>query len=694
MSGLAIMLTRRCNMECAHCSVESGPRAGTEGPPLAELLESVRSAAAAGVDSVNVTGGEPMLREREVLEVLRECRRLGIATRMTTNGFWGRTPERARRTLAELVEAGISGMTVSYDRFHAAFQGPEPVVNIARAAMASQFMLDVNVTRLADDEEIEGLVAPFASLPCVRLRFYDVQPVGAARNLPGIQLRSEVDGFCNACDIPALTDDGRLTACNGPSYFLPPGNPLAIGSLAETTLGALLERHREDAILETIRTEGPTGLRDALREIPEFESFEFKDRYSGMCELCHHITSSPDAVAALRVALSSPGREAQRVARQRLIEVERMTGKLSRIHANTEGSARTFLALAAGEAIDPVVASRVLGRADLDWRARAESLIAAGFARPLAERLDESVIDRWAPALFDSLIRRAAAADEARERIQRESLERLAAILRAEGAKGTIVGGAALWPWGRPARPRRAVGEIEVVVRDIERARAARAHIVDGVANAGIAIRTRIAPEPWGLPDTEILRAARPVEEPGLEGLLRPTPSDALVCTLVGASAEGLRIGLETIWDAQAALRAGPLDIERISALVASLPASRAFWVPARVLASRAAVPIPAELLSRAPDDLRQRRLERLAARRLYRPRSTSGIAEWSFRWAWPVLASASASDVGRRLPAAVARAARDLPGAWSEVGAGGIAGVVREARRMRRVWSSTTESG
>src|SRR5688572_28671267 len=272
------MITRRCNMECAHCSVESGPKAGAEGPPLPDLLEAVRSAAAAGVDAVNVTGGEPMLREREVLEVLRECRRLGVATRMTTNGFWGRTPARARRTLAALIEAGISGMTVSYDRFHAAFQGPEPVVNIAHAATASDFALDVNVTRLANDEEIEDLVAPFAKLPGVRLRFYDVQPVGAARHLPGIQLRSEVEGFCNACGTPALTDDGRVTACNGPSYFLPPGNPLAIGSLAEAPLGALLARHREDAILETIRTEGPGGLRNALLEIPGFEAFEFRDR--------------------------------------------------------------------------------------------------------------------------------------------------------------------------------------------------------------------------------------------------------------------------------------------------------------------------------------------------------------------------------------------------------------------------------
>ena len=56
MSVLAIMVTRRCNMACAHCSVESGPKAGDRGPALEDLLASVRDAAAGGVQSVIVTG--------------------------------------------------------------------------------------------------------------------------------------------------------------------------------------------------------------------------------------------------------------------------------------------------------------------------------------------------------------------------------------------------------------------------------------------------------------------------------------------------------------------------------------------------------------------------------------------------------------------------------------------------------------
>ena len=690
MSGLAVMLTRRCNMACAHCSVESGPKAGTKGPPLPELLRAVRDAAASGVRYVNVTGGEPMLRERAALEVVRECRRLGIGTRITTNGFWGRTPERARRTLCQMLEAGLSALTVSYDRFHAAFQGPEPVVHIARAAAELGFHFEVNVTRMADDEEIGELIAPFDDLPNVRLRFYDVQPLGAARNLPGSAMRSETEGFCNACGVAALTDDGRVTACNGPSYFMPPGHPLAVGSLDEAPLGELLARHRDDPILETIRTEGPGGLRDTLREIPGFEAFPFRDRYAGMCDLCHHVTSSPEAVAALRVELSSPERVAERVARQRLIEGERRGRTLSREHANAGGFARTILVLAAGEPSEPEMAGRVLGRADVDWRARAESLIAAGLARPLLGRLEEPLLARWAPALFGSLLRRAAALDEERETAQREGLERLAAVLRDERATGTIVGGAALWPWERrdPARGR-AVGVVEIVVSGRNAARAARARMQNGAGRSAITIRTRIVQAPWGLPDEEILRAARPMTDPALQGLQCLAPADVFVCSLVEASAAGLRMGLETVWDAWAALRKEPADVERIASLVASLPASRAVWVPARVLAARAGVPIPEELLARAPDDLRQRRLERVAGRRLFRARSANLMAEWSFRWAWPVLASGSASDLGRRLPSAVARAARELPSAWREIGGSGMSGAVRDARRVVAAWSS-----
>ena len=63
---LPLMVTRRCNLACDHCSVESSPDVRSCQPSEQELLQVVRQAAAAGVQTIQFTGGEPMLREKLV----------------------------------------------------------------------------------------------------------------------------------------------------------------------------------------------------------------------------------------------------------------------------------------------------------------------------------------------------------------------------------------------------------------------------------------------------------------------------------------------------------------------------------------------------------------------------------------------------------------------------------------------------
>ena len=107
---IALMVTRRCNMTCSHCSVESSPHAEGVQPNEQELLTVVRQAAAAGVTSIQFTGGEPMMRQKLVLRLMREAQRLGVRSAMATNGFWGRTPAAAMRHLAgrKLQQAGFA----------------------------------------------------------------------------------------------------------------------------------------------------------------------------------------------------------------------------------------------------------------------------------------------------------------------------------------------------------------------------------------------------------------------------------------------------------------------------------------------------------------------------------------------------------------------------------------------------------
>jgi hypothetical protein len=76
---------------------------------------------------------------------------------MTTNGFWGRRLRDARRRVRHLSRARLAALTVSYDRYHAEFQGHEPALNTGKAAGELGVPLNFNVTRQADEGELERI---------------------------------------------------------------------------------------------------------------------------------------------------------------------------------------------------------------------------------------------------------------------------------------------------------------------------------------------------------------------------------------------------------------------------------------------------------------------------------------------------------------------------------------------------------
>ena len=642
-TSMALMVTRRCNMRCGHCSVESSPDIRDE-PTEQELLDRVREAAAGDVRAINLTGGEPMLRPRTILRLVRAARRLGVATSLTTNGSWGRTAARAWHGVRALRRAGLGSLAVSVDRYHDEFQGPTPALLIARAAEKAGLPVRISLVvpaGPAGEDGLTPLVAPFEGLRGTRLRFYGLQAVGRARGLPTETMGGAVDGFCSACAIPAVTDDGRLTACNGPAYFAPESSPLIVGSLRTETLGTLLERHRQDPILDTIRTAGPARLRDELRALPGFERFPFRARYLGICDLCLHITSDADAVAALRRRLVDPGLAAERRAAWLVIQDSRRRGELNAGHINGPGAARVFLRAAA----EPGArwtdeTARILSRPDVDWKRWASYLAACGLARPLVPALGDAELARWAPAFFTETLRAAAVREGIRELVQRDVLRQVEAGLRSIGARGVLLKGMALAlrarEEGGPVPPR-ATGDIDLYVgpdrgpalrrrlldlgfRGAPDARPTSTHHLAPVTLQGILveIHTRITAPHWGLPETEMLGRARPLAS--AEGIDTLDPEGLLLHSVVHCAQHCFSHGLRAGWDVLAVLRSCPeLDWERLARWVVGMRASRGFWVPAAVLSRELGLPIPPDFLRNVPRDGLERDLETVAGRRLFR---------------------------------------------------------------------------
>ncbi len=261
---LRISLTDRCSLRCTYCMPEQGNEwlARSSILTLDEIERIARVAAADGITTFRLTGGEPLLRT-DIVEVVRRLAAIAgpdgpVEIAMTTNGI--RLPE----LLPGLVDAGLGRLNVSIDtlrrdRFHALTRRDRLDAvrdGIAAAAASGLRPLKLNAVAMRDvnDDELVELVE-FAIACDAQLRFIEQMPLDAGHTWDRARMvtRDEIlatlsarwtltpvpgrggapaerwmlDGgphtvgviasvtapFCGDCDRLRLTADGQLRNC-------------------------------------------------------------------------------------------------------------------------------------------------------------------------------------------------------------------------------------------------------------------------------------------------------------------------------------------------------------------------------------------------------------------------------------------------------------------------------------------------
>ncbi|WP_376783442.1 GTP 3',8-cyclase MoaA [Miniimonas arenae] len=270
---LRISLTDRCSLRCTYCMPEQGNEWLSRSSVLTtdEIVTVARAAAAAGITTFRLTGGEPLLRPDVVdvvarLAALRGPDGAGAQVAMTTNGI--RLPE----VLDALVAAGLARLNISLDTLDrekfAALTRRDRLDDVLRGVAAAQrsglrpLKLNAVAMRGVNDGELVDLVE-FAVAHDAQLRFIEQMPLDAGhtwdrsamvtreeilaslerrwtlRPIPGrggapaerwrlLEGRGEAARdtghtvgviasvtapFCGACDRLRLTADGQLRSC-------------------------------------------------------------------------------------------------------------------------------------------------------------------------------------------------------------------------------------------------------------------------------------------------------------------------------------------------------------------------------------------------------------------------------------------------------------------------------------------------
>jgi radical SAM protein with 4Fe4S-binding SPASM domain len=115
---VALNLTRRCNLRCAHCYLDAGTRldGGADELDTAEVKRTIDQIAALSEETMVVlTGGEPMLRP-DILELSRHAAELGLMVVIGTNGLM-----LDDKRVAALMDAGARAVGISLDSLDPAY---------------------------------------------------------------------------------------------------------------------------------------------------------------------------------------------------------------------------------------------------------------------------------------------------------------------------------------------------------------------------------------------------------------------------------------------------------------------------------------------------------------------------------------------------------------------------------------------
>jgi hypothetical protein len=117
LSGLHILLTQRCLLECDHCFVWGGPRqAGAFA--LENLYRALDQAQQVqSIRSIYFEGGEPFLFYPILVEGVRAAAERGFTVGLVTNGYWAASVDDALVWLTPMVGL-LSDVSVSTDLLH------------------------------------------------------------------------------------------------------------------------------------------------------------------------------------------------------------------------------------------------------------------------------------------------------------------------------------------------------------------------------------------------------------------------------------------------------------------------------------------------------------------------------------------------------------------------------------------------
>ena len=275
-TGIHLLLTYKCVMECDHCFLYCGPRA--EGTftldKIRAVLDELKKIGT--IEWVYFEGGEPFLFYPLMLEGIKLAREMGFKTGVVTNAYWATKEEDAELWLTPLRELGISDLSISDDTYHSGEEEDPP----AKIALAAAEKLGLPVGSICIEKpEIKTEAKENKGKPVV----------GGGPLLKGRAVEKLTDGLprrryneFTECTEEELRDPGRVHIDSYGNVHVCQG--VVIGNMFATPLSDLIVNYDAEShpICGPLLRGGPALLARTYGITPD-------GGYVSACHLCYEI---------------------------------------------------------------------------------------------------------------------------------------------------------------------------------------------------------------------------------------------------------------------------------------------------------------------------------------------------------------------------------------------------------------------
>ena len=272
LSGLHLLFTYQCNLECDHCFVWGSPwQSGTL--TLRNVRRILQQAQDVGtVEWIYFEGGEPFLYYAVLLKAVQDAASMGFQVGIVSNGYWATDVEDALEWLSPFTNL-IQDLSISSDLYHWSEKLSQQAQNASAAA--EQLGIPLGVISISEPEEMNTASA-ISQLPegesTVMYRGRAVEKlVPKAARWPWEQFTE--------CPFENLLEPGRV-------HVDPYGNlqicqGISLGNLFNTPLVEICETY--DPKLHPIT--GPL-LDGGPAELVRRYALPHEETYADACHLC------------------------------------------------------------------------------------------------------------------------------------------------------------------------------------------------------------------------------------------------------------------------------------------------------------------------------------------------------------------------------------------------------------------------